>query len=375
MVVTVSIEEFAGGPDEVQGARAFIKLFNRATKEKDDAHRLRVFANYLEVDGEAEKWFEELPTDEKVDWPSVQTAFLAAFKQAPIVEKSVADCKEELMGLRLSTSELVSKVEGKNGRKVWAHMVMADRMLALAKGAGVAAGSNLIRTVINNLPRGLKERVAGTYANWEEFVKVLKEVDMEAVVVSVEGLMRDEKARAEQDEKIKQLQAMIMKLNMGGGVGGGGGSTGGNGSGGGGGGRTGGRNGQVRPPLMKELQEEVRKGLAEMVHHLDTPEGRKAYLEQIKSWEDKHGAEGWVSEKTPFPLRPGTSGACSGECFKCGIVGHKSTECSVSEEKQLRKKEQVWRGLCARTLGYDGKKMLEIRWCEVESGNEEGLSA
>ncbi|RXW20094.1 hypothetical protein EST38_g5754 [Candolleomyces aberdarensis] len=197
MVVTVSIDEFAGGPDEVQDARAFIKLFNRATEEKDDAHRLRVFANYLEVDGEVEKWFEELLTAEKVDWPSVQTAFLAAFKHAPIVEKSVADCEEELMGLRLSTAELVSKVEGKNGRKVWAHMVMADRMLALAKGAGVAAGSNLIRTVINNLPRGLKERVAGTYANWEEFVKALKEVDMEAVVASVEGLMRDEKVRRE----------------------------------------------------------------------------------------------------------------------------------------------------------------------------------
>ncbi|RXW12228.1 hypothetical protein EST38_g13626 [Candolleomyces aberdarensis] len=298
MVVTVSIDEFAGGPDEVQDARAFIKLFNRATEEKDDAHRLRVFANYLEVDGEAEKWFEELPTAEKAEWPSVQTAFLAAFKHAPIVEKSVADCEEELMGLRMSTSELVSKVEGKNGRKVWAHMVMADRMLALAKGAGVAAGSNLIRTVINNLPRGLKERVAGTYANWEEFVKALKEVDMEAVVASVEGLMRDEKARAEQDEKIKQLQAMIMKLNVGGGGGGSGGSTGGNGSGGGGGGRTGGRNMQARPPLTKELQEEVRKGLAEMVHHPDTPEGRRAYLEQIKSWEDRHGVEGWVLEKT-----------------------------------------------------------------------------
>ncbi|KAF6757907.1 hypothetical protein DFP72DRAFT_1006179 [Ephemerocybe angulata] len=308
MVVTVSIDEFAGGKKEKQKARGFIKAFNRGTEEKNDAHRLLVFGNYLAVDSEAEKWWDELTTAEKVDWPTVQAAFLVKFKETKKA-RSVADCEEALLRKRLTTEELITQVKDADGDLEWAHVVMADELLELAEGAGFSRSENLIRTVIGNLPRALKEKVAGAYADWAAFTTALKNVDMAAILASVQGLAEDkecrakqdekiaaqEARRAEQDEKIRALTALVSSLKLSGGGGGGSGSGGGgsggsSGGGGGGGGRAGGsRAQQARVPLTKELQDKIRKAVGVLAHHPDTVEGRKAYVEQLKAWRRSMG--------------------------------------------------------------------------------------
>jgi hypothetical protein len=42
---------------------------------------------------------------------------------------------------------------------------------------------------------------------------------------------------------------------------------------------------------------------------------------------------------------------CSGECFRCGVHGHRSAECPVPEISQLPIQEKIWRSIAARALG------------------------
>ena len=60
-----------------------------------------------------------------------------------------------------------------------------------------------------------------------------------------------------------------------------------------------------------------------------------------------------ISERVPYPLRPGTAEICSGECFRCGTHGHGSKFCPALEGNpaRLSRNETAWRALCNRVLG------------------------
>ncbi|KIO01834.1 hypothetical protein M404DRAFT_39017, partial [Pisolithus tinctorius Marx 270] len=51
-------------------------------------------------------------------------------------------------------------------------------------------------------------------------------------------------------------------------------------------------------------------------------EGQRKYMAQLTAWITKHGDSAWVTEYTPYPLKPGTAMVCSGECFRCGTHRH-----------------------------------------------------
>jgi hypothetical protein len=60
--------------------------------------------------------------------------------------------------------------------------------------------------------------------------------------------------------------------------------------------------------------------------HPNTPAGRALYNAQINQWNlDNQGH--YVSEARPYPLSPGTTPVASGECWKCGMLGHTSPNC------------------------------------------------
>ncbi|KAG1811768.1 uncharacterized protein BJ212DRAFT_1239216, partial [Suillus subaureus] len=54
----------------------------------------------------------------------------------------------------------------------------------------------------------------------------------------------------------------------------------------------------------------------------DTEAGYAVYGEQLRQWAVKWGEGARCTEKTPFPLTPGTVQVCSGECFRCSVHGH-----------------------------------------------------
>lgn len=95
-----------------------------------------------------------------------------------------------------------------------------------------------------------------------------------------------------------------------------------------------------------------------MKHHPDTVEGRASHKAQQDEWAKTHGELAWVTESTPYPLRPGTAPVGSNECFACGMVGHTRPSCTVPKERQLRKQESQWRFICGKVL----REPVQMRW-------------
>ena len=92
-------------------------------------------------------------------------------------------------------------------------------------------------------------------------------------------------------------------------------------------------------------------------------------------------------EKTPYPLRPGTAAANSGECFTCGQLGHlgqrSRDDCVTLGYRPLHPNEQQWRVICARIL-KEPRATTNIHYVAINDygttlqdmqGNEEGPSA
>ncbi|TEB28854.1 hypothetical protein FA13DRAFT_761470 [Coprinellus micaceus] len=397
------VEPFWGNkPGE--NARDFIHSFNRAMGDKDDAFKAKQFENYLRADSEADEWWNELEDDKKGKWSDIEVAFKTKWPGRTVVKKTPTEYEEELLGLKLKVEDLGVKEEV-GGREAYKHILWAEHMAKLAKGAGVEAGSTYVGQVIKGLPKIIRRKVAGTYETWDEFLKAVKDVDMAYVKEGVEEYMREKKEKDAMEARLKVLESMLAQgvtaltqqmstMSMGGGqqhiggvqvvqprVGGGrGGFTGG---------RASPANGPRPPPkpVMPELQARMRASLAAITHHPDTAEGRKAHMEQQLEWAKKHGAAAWVTEDTPYPLRPGTAPVCSGECYRCGMRGHRGAECVVPREGQLIRNEQAWRAVCARVLG--GQQAVSVQWVatsdygtkvevmmvEGEQGNEDGSSA
>ena len=141
-----------------------------------------------------------------------------------------------------------------------------------------------------------------------------------------------------------------------------------------------------RPPATPEQKTEIRQLLNKFPHHPDTQAGRLAHQAQQAEWVKTFGYGTKVTEKTPYPLRPGTAPVNSGECFTCGHAGHLGVRtgetCEALGHRVLHPNEQQWRVICARIL-KEPKTTTNVHFVAIDDygttlqdlqGNEEGPS-
>ena len=143
-------------------------------------------------------------------------------------------------------------------------------------------------------------------------------------------------------------------------------------------------NNTPRPPATLADRTALLACIQKYPHHPDTDAGRQAHQAQQADWARTHGLTAYVTESTPYPLRPGTLPVGSGECFTCGLSGHRGQRngSTCGGNRALHPHEQTWRAICSRILRQT-RSVANIQLVTVDDygttwqgiqGNEDGPS-
>ena len=394
------------GDKEDENPEDFLRSFYRRMGDKTDEVRKTQFPYYLQADSAADEWYAELAENEKKSWKDIEVAFGKRWPRKKQVKKTDDEYEDEIMERKLKPEDL-GKKEKVAGREVYTHIAWADKMATSVKGAKWEKTTNQLRLVRKNLPNVLRGKIGTGHADWDAFLTAVRDVDIEDIRDAIDIKSKEQEAL---DQRLRTLETLsrsptaplrqqlstvaitgqpsVPSLPV-------------NGdpfanNGGGRGNlpfttnpatpRQGRPPFTPRPPPTLEQKAEIRLLLNRFPHHPDTQAGRQAHQAQQAEWVKTFGYGTKVTEKTPYPLRPGTAPVNSGECFTCGYPGHLGTRtgetCQAFGYRPLHPNEQQWRVICARTL-KEPKVATNVHFLAIDDygttlqdiqGNEEGPS-
>jgi hypothetical protein len=402
---TEQVDPFHGDKED-ENPEDFLRSFFRRMGTASDDVKKKQFRYFLQADSAADEWFEELPDDEKKEWSTIEEAFGKRWPRKKAAKKTKEEYEEEITGLKLKMEDL-GKKEKTAGREIYSHIVWADKMATVVKGAKIEATTTYIGHVRKELPKALREKVGAGHADWTEFLQAVRDVDIDHIRDEADIWRKEQEEKETVRKRIQQLekltasptaplrqqmtsfnigssapspaqQATTVQTNPFTGTSGGRGNlfqapqT-----------TTVSQSNNQRPPATQADRAALIIALKKYPQHPDTEAGRQAHQAQQAEWVKTHGIGAFITEATPYPLRPGTLAVGSGECYTCGFSGHMGRRdgSTCGGNRALHVHEQTWRAICSRILRQTrvaaSIQMVAVddygtTWQEVQ-GNDEGL--
>jgi hypothetical protein len=419
---TNSVDIFHGDGREGENPQNFLRAFRREMRSlttTDDKEIAGAFVDYLGASSQADLWFEDLEPGTKESWTLLETAFIARWPRITKAKRSEQEIERELLSTLLEEKELGEKVKI-GGVEVWSHVAWADKIAILVNEADIATKTTHIWQVRDKLPYTIKDVVKSTHTDWTAFLQAVRDVDLQHIRDAVAKRKKEDETRRALENRIRILETVQQSPTAGihsqmnrasislqqtpaqypansrraneavfG-------QSGGQGT------LFGPRAGQApaaRPTPTPQQIAALRGRLNILPHHPNTDGGRAAYRLQLTEWEGRHGRDTRVTEETPYPLRPGTAPVCAGECWICGMTGHRRDRCQAQPGSQacISPRENLWRRICGTMLGPINREnatpvqhvavdqygyALGTPWAvglepteAIEQGKEEGSSA
>ncbi|KAJ7710889.1 hypothetical protein B0H17DRAFT_1123973 [Mycena rosella] len=376
------------GDTDKLSAQDFLRGFHRNVKvSTSSTDKAKAFKNYLVANSDADDWYKTLPAATKADMDLIDIVIEVQYPAEATVQQSLAEYATDLLRLKLTMEELGTKVIVAD-REVWAHHAWCAKMMRLALKANVSTTTTYIEQVCVELPGPLRKKIGKMYANWAAFIKAIRNVDTAELMLDMKE-WREEKAQRDAVTKMLTrvpsvqasptagIRAQLTNARLGPTVQqparwtalvarGNEFQT------------TGGGQGNlfaapcaqqqpqalripyqaqarappaIQPPLEGDQRHILVEAMARIIHHPDTDAGRLAHADQQQEWWSMHrNVE--MSVNTPYPLRPGHAPANSGECFRCGLMGHTNYMHGgdASQDQCVSAREQKWRRIAAQAL-------------------------
>jgi hypothetical protein len=406
---TEHVEPFHGDKED-ENPEDFLRAFFRRMGTSSDDVKKQQFRYFLQADSVADEWFDELQPQERKDWNAIETAFNTRWPRQKSAKKTKEEYEEEIAELRLRMEDL-GKKEKTAGREVYSHIVWADKMAVIVKGARIEKTTTYIGQVRKELPKLMREKVGGGHADWAAFLQAVRDVDVDYIRDGADIWKKEQEEQDTLKKRVQQLEKLTAsptaplrhqmttfsirdsapnptqppRQTS---------TTPANPFTSNAGGRgnlfqapQSGANSQTnnpRPPATPADRAALLICLQKYPHHPDTDAGRQAHRAQQADWITTHGVGAFVTESTPYPLRPGTQPIGSGECFTCGLTGHMGRRdgSTCGGNRALHPHEQTWRAICARILRQT-RNVASVQlvtvddygtsWQEIQ-GNEDGPS-
>jgi hypothetical protein len=405
------VTAFQGDLDD-ENPEDFLRAFFRRMGNYSDDAKLAQFPYYLQADGAADEWFAELDDESKTTWADVVKAFQKRWPRKTQAKKTDEEYEDEIFSRKLKTEDL-GKKEKVAGRDVYTHIAWADKMAITIKGAKLEKTTTYLRQVRKELPVILREKVGTGHKDWKAFLQEVRDVEVDHIRDSMDRWTKEQENKKLVDQRLKMLeglsksptaplrqqlsavaiskQSQAPRTEV---VG----DPFTNSSGGQGNlrfptsaapprqARLPFTSTNPRPPPTAQQKAELRVLMNVLPHHPNSQAGHLAHQAQQAAWMTTHGYGTRVTEKTPYPLRPGTAPVNSGECFTCGNIGHLGARtgenCEALGFRILHPNEQQWRAICTRIL-KEPRTVVNMQYVAIDDygttlqdlqGNGEGPS-
>ncbi|KAJ7657485.1 hypothetical protein B0H17DRAFT_1145919 [Mycena rosella] len=243
--------------------------------------------------------------------PAPRSGIPEAEKEMAIQEKG--ELQEELLSLKLRPEEVGVRVE-EDGIEEWGQVRWAIKVTEIA--TRIEDDGGLIPQALKNIPDLLLLRLGPKRKTWVELVQTMKDIpssDVAGPQTPSRGLSTAFAGMAASSPTRCVLfpQTPTTTTPMG-------------------------RVYRTDSERLRMIQKTA------VTIHPHNQAGLAAYTQQIAAYAQKHRTLK-PSEERPYPLTPGTIGVGSGECHKCGTMGHFSTERSATGNLLIPEIEVRWR--------------------------------
>ncbi|KAF9232043.1 hypothetical protein BU15DRAFT_81671 [Melanogaster broomeanus] len=290
----------------------------------------------------AEIWFKSLTPSETATFEALKTAFYARWPVPKTAVYTAAQRRERIRTQVLRKEEIGTWVEG--GRAAnYAHVTWAEKLQRLALSMGDTTGY-LIEYAVEGIPNLLKDHLTCHYTTWDELVDDIRGVP---IVKLKRGREELEKQRA-RDVDIAQLKAHHAATSQ--------------------------NVAQTRSsatpyrPSPRQYQSsnlvhqntvpypsfrttpsnglppsraQVLERVASVPQRPNTETGIRQYETDVEAWHKANGTEAIPNLARPYPLRPGTAVAGSGECYSCGLVTEPPISAATVQRQEVPYRQQV----------------------------------
>ncbi|KAJ7453559.1 hypothetical protein B0H11DRAFT_1679450, partial [Mycena galericulata] len=274
-----------------------------------DPEKLEFFELSLKSGSYAKSWYNKLIATDKDTFAHLVTAFQKQWPEKEMAIREKGELQEELLSLKLQPEEVGVRVE-EDGIEEWGQVRWAIKVAEIA--ARIEDDGGLIPQALKNIPDSLLLRLGPKRRTWAELRRQSQpQTPTRGLSTAFSGMAASSPARPDPVRRVLFPQAPAAAA----------------------------AGGRVYRPDADRLRMIL---AAAVTIHPRNQAGLAAYTQQMAAYTQKHGTLK-PSEERPYPLTPGTVTVGSGECHKCGMMGHFSAECTAAVNLLIPDIEVRWR--------------------------------
>ncbi|KAG7527252.1 hypothetical protein FFLO_07121 [Filobasidium floriforme] len=291
--------------------------------DEDDLKMAKYWKTCIVNDSPAQAWYDTLAEQERKSFDSMRSSYKNLFASTRI--KSDAESLQDLRKLKITDQELNTREANGSLR----HESFARELLTAASRIPTAAMSDNLKasTMLEGLGPELKKHLRLTLGRNPgvrevvDGIRGLTELDIDVMMEPYRWRKQLEEIRRAETSRGRSFGSQIDP----------------------------GQSGLRQTPYQQEpiFQRDAAANSENQAVAIPigpfslTPEGQQAYTDATKAWYARYGFGTPSSLSKPFPMSPGTAKPGSGECFRCGNLGHLRPQCNGRE---IPENEQRYRG-------------------------------